>query len=62
MKVGLQNLYKHEGNEIKEKMRKGERVVVDFDNTVALGAIKQRDKGVEKHEEPTGSNADESME
>lgn len=37
MKVKLKSLYEQAGHDIKEKMRKGERVVISFDNVMALG-------------------------
>lgn len=37
MMVMLNDLYQMQGHEIKEKMRKGERVVISFDNIRALG-------------------------
>lgn len=37
MEIKLQTLYQLQGHGIKEKMRKGERVVISFDNIKALG-------------------------
>lgn len=37
MDVKLQTLYQLQGEAVKGKMRKGERVVISFDNVMALG-------------------------
>lgn len=37
MEVKLRTLYQLEGHDIKEKMRKGEHVIISFNNVRALG-------------------------